>query len=86
MLLLQRVESKGRMCQEKRSFGNMRAAKTLISKKVNHEKGADESSERLVFAVGGHENQLAKRNQVFERKKAAKRNVANRPLLGWFTV
>ncbi|MFN8402351.1 MAG: hypothetical protein U0V48_02175 [Anaerolineales bacterium] len=37
------------------------------------------AAQRLVLAAGCHENQLTKRNNVFERIKAAKRNVANCP-------
>jgi len=37
-------------------------------------------AKRLVLAAGCHENQPTKRNHVFERKKALKRCVANRPL------
>ena len=37
-------------------------------------------AQRLVLAAGCHENQPTKRNHVFERKKALKRCVANRPL------
>ena len=38
------------------------------------------TAQRLALAAGCHENQPTKRNNVFEREKAAKRNVANCPL------
>jgi hypothetical protein len=37
-------------------------------------------AERFALGAGCHENQLTKRRNNFERKNAAKRNVANRPL------
>jgi hypothetical protein len=40
----------------------------------------ESAAERLVLAAGCHENQPTKRNHVFERKKALKQCVANRPL------
>ena len=44
------------------------------------------SAERFALGAVCHENRLTKRENVFERKNAAKRNVANRPLardVGW---
>ena len=44
------------------------------------------TAQRFALAAGCHENRLPKRENDFERKNAAKRNVANRPparLVGW---
>ena len=52
--------------------------KTLFHFGLEFEHADEASAERFALAACCHANQLAKRNQIFERENALKRNVATR--------